>query len=86
MKNKHDDESRKEQLATEVLTLVKRFHTPARHDGARHPFMHLAVPLALEALALRSFAQQLRARRHRSDTPAARLRRSVRRAFLLRLL
>jgi hypothetical protein len=85
--NKHD-ESRKEQLATEVLALVERFHTPATHDHGRRdaprPFARVAVPVALEGLALLSFAHQLRARRHRSETPAARLRRGLGRAFILR--
>jgi hypothetical protein len=89
MKSMHD-ESRKEQLATEVLTVVERFHTPATHDNeqrdTRRPLMKLAVPVVLEALAVLSFAHQLRARRHRPETPAARLRRNVRRAFVLRHL
>jgi len=87
--SKHD-ESTKEQLATEVLALVERFHTPATHDDGRRdaprPFARLAVPVALEALALLSFAHQLRARRHPSETPTARLRRSLGRAFVLRHL
>ena len=87
--NKHD-ESRKEQLATELLTLVERFHTPATHDHRRrdapHPSLRLAIPVALEGLALLSFAHQLRARRHRSETPAAQLRRGLGRAFVLRHL
>ena len=87
MKSKHD-ESRKEQLATEVLEVVERFHTPASHDRGRRaaprPLVRLAVPVALEGLALLSFARQLRARRHRSATPAARLRRGLGRAFVLR--
>ena len=62
MKSKHD-EIRKEQLATEVLALVDRFHTPATDDHRRHdatrPFARLAVPVALEGLALLSFAQVL---------------------------
>jgi hypothetical protein len=87
---KHNDESRKEQLATEVLALVEHFHTPAPHDHGRRdtprPLARLAVPVALEGLALLSFAHQLRARRRRSETPAARLRRGLGRAFVLRHL
>ena len=63
---KQNDESSKEQLAIEVLALVERFHTPATHDHeharlARAAFAQLAVPMALEGLALLSFAHQLRA-------------------------
>ena len=89
MNSKHD-ESKKEQLASEVLTLVERFHTPARHDHRRRdaprPSVRLAVPVALEGLALLSFAHQLRQRRQRAETPAARLRRGLGRAFVLRHL
>ena len=67
--NRHD-ESRKEQLATEVLALVEHFHTPTTHEhgwrDAPRPLARLAVPVALEGLALLSFAYQLRARRRRS--------------------
>jgi hypothetical protein len=89
VKSKHG-ESRKEQLATELLALVDQFHTPATHDhgrrDARRPFTRLAVPAALDGIALLSFAHQLRARRHRSKTPAAQLRRGLGRAFVLRHL
>jgi hypothetical protein len=89
VKTKHDEIS-KEQLATEVLALVERFHTPAAHDHGRRdalrPFARLAVPAALEGLALLSFAHELRARRRRSETPAVRLRRGLGGAFVLRHL
>jgi len=88
VKTKHDDESRKEQLASEVLELVERFHTPAPPEHKRRealrPFARLAVPVALEGLALLAFAHELRSRRHRSETPAERLRHGMRRAFVLR--
>ena len=88
MKSKHDERS-KEQLATEVLALVERFHTSDKNDDerpdAKRMFARLAVPVALEGLALLSFAHQLRARR-RSETPAGRVRRDLGRAFVLRHL
>jgi hypothetical protein len=89
VKSKHDENS-KEQLAAEVLALVERFHAPRPHAhkrrATRSPFARLAVPVALEGIALLSLAHQLRARRHRSATPVARLRRGVRDTFVLRHL
>jgi hypothetical protein len=89
VKHKHE-QSREEQLATEVLALVDRFHRPAEPAHRDHHRTRLAarmaVPAALEALALLSFAHQLRARHQRPETPAMRLRRGVRRAFVLRHL
>lgn len=89
MNSKHE-RSREEQLASEVRTLVERFHKPSddRHAEPRR-VARLAVPAALEALALLSFAHHLRSRRRRSDrrhTPAAHLRDGMRRAFVLRHL
>jgi hypothetical protein len=89
VKNKHE-KSREEQLATEVLELVERFHAPSshRHDEPRRT-MRLAVPAAFEALALLTLAQQLRARRRNHDrrhVAADRLRSGMRRAFVLRHL
>jgi hypothetical protein len=89
MRRKHD-KSREEQLASEVLEIVERFHEPSnnRHAEPRR-VMRLAVPAAFEALALVSLAHQVRSRRNRSDrmhTPAANLRDGMRRAFVLRHL
>jgi hypothetical protein len=89
VKSKHD-KSREEQLAGEVLALVERFHRPAAHDGEHHGgprrLGRLALPVALEALALASFAHLVRARHRHTETPAAHVRGGLRRAFVPRHL
>jgi hypothetical protein len=89
MKNKHD-KSREEQLAGEVLALVERFHRPAQHEdehaGESRRLGRLALPVALEALALASFAHLVHARHRHTETPAAHGRRGLLRAFVPRHL
>jgi hypothetical protein len=89
VKSKHD-KSREEQLAGEVLALVERFHRPAPQDhergGESRRLGRLAIPVALEALALASFAHLVRARHTRTETPAGHVRRGLRRAFVPRHL
>ena len=89
MKSKHD-ESREEQLAGEALALVERFHRPApredEHGGESRRLGRLALPVALEALALASFAHLVRARHRHTETPAPHARRGLRRAFVPRHL
>lgn len=64
------DKSKEERLASDVLALVDRFHEPASHKDAWHHssrrLARMAVPVALEGLALLTFAHQLRARRRHS--------------------
>ena len=89
MKSKHD-KSREEQLAGEVLALVERFHRPAPHDdehgGKSRRLGRVALPVALEALALASFAHLVHGRHRHTETPAAHGRRGLRRAFVPRHL
>jgi hypothetical protein len=88
VKSKHE-KSRQEQLATEVLELVERFHAPSTNESPGPRRMRLAVPVAFEALALLTFAQQLRARKQRHDrrhAAADRFRRGMRHVFVLRHL
>jgi len=86
VKSKHE-KNREEQLGTEVLALVERFHRPEHEREQPHRRVGMFVPVAFEALALLSFAQQLRARKQRHDhhgEAAERFRRGMRRAFVLR--
>jgi hypothetical protein len=89
VKSKHD-KSREEQLAGEVLALVERFHRPApddhEHGGKSRWVGRLALPVALEALALASFAHTVRARHGLTEKPEARVRRGLRRTFAPRHL
>jgi hypothetical protein len=86
VKSNHD-KSKEEQRASEVLSLVERFHTPASHDHEHRresrTVGRMAVPTALQAVALVAFAHQLRAHK-RPETTATRFRRGLRRAFVLR--
>jgi len=84
--------SREALVGAEVLALVDRFdhRSHSRTQQAEpHHARALAVPAGLQALALVSFAQRLRARKRRAEHRHAvgdRFRRGMRRVFVLRHL
>ena len=88
--NHTHEKSREEELAAGVLELVDRFHEPASPDRPRlvesRRIASVAVPAAVETLALLALARRLRGR-HGSDRrhgAGERVRRGMLRAFALR--